>query len=229
MEIAMFNLQKHQSEYQYEGVTLIKNFIPEPTCSLIRAKVQQRINSNEIKLVDHDAQGTDKELDGGGRYLHHIFRTDDIKSHVPELVGAYHAALPLVSMVTSTNTVISPHEGSEINIKAYPKNGGTLGAHFDTNGITALIYLTDNTEGALVLRKKREHPEKGVWHEEERIYAESGMLLLMKGREIWHWSEPTANEEKIVVVMNYYQSGDTWRPAHFDQFVYEGENQNVFG
>ncbi|WP_285799872.1 ESPR-type extended signal peptide-containing protein, partial [Escherichia coli] len=42
----------------------------------------------------------------------------------------------LISIITCTDTITSPYELSDVNIKAYPPNGGTLGLHYDTNGIT---------------------------------------------------------------------------------------------
>jgi len=70
---------------------------------------------------------------------------------------------------------------------------------------------------------ERNHPSYNKHKIEVRqVYAESGSLLIMKGREVWHTSEPTINEEKRVVVFNYYENGDTWRPKKFDDFVYDG-------
>jgi len=159
----------------------------------------------------------------GGDYLHHIFKGNDIREHFPELVGAYHALLPLVSIVTCSKTLISPYPESDINIKAYPKGGGTIGGHYDTNAITVLIYLTTNSEAPLELEIPKSHPSKDIdWIENENIYASSGSMLLMKGREVWHRSKPTEKEEKFVVIFNYYVEGDTWRPDKFDAFVYNG-------
>ena len=44
----------------------------------------------------------------------------------------------------------------------------------------------------------------------------------MNGREIVHDCEPTINEQKLTVVLNYYESVDTWHPTQFDDFVYSG-------
>lgn len=220
----MFQLLKKQNEYHHVGYTTIPNLLDDRLCDSLNKKILDAINSNEITLVDHQGKGSEKELDGGGKYLHHIFLSEDIDKFLPELKGAYHALLPLVSMVTSTNTILSPHEESDINIKSYPPKGGTIGAHFDTNGITALLYLTDNpNEGHLKLRVKRSHPSGKNWVDNYSIASEKGMLLLMQGRKIWHWSDPTINQLKNVVVFNYYEKGDTWRPKNFDQFVYEGQ------
>lgn len=44
----------------------------------------------------------------------------------------------------------------------------------------------------------------------------------MKGREILHDCEPKINEQKLSLVLNYYERNETWRPAQFDDFVYNG-------
>ena len=68
----------------------------------------------------------------------------------------------------------------------------------------------------------RSHPNKGKWVENKKLFANQGSLLIMKGREILHDCEPTINEQKLTVVLNYYENGDTWRPTQFDDFVYSG-------
>jgi hypothetical protein len=125
-------------------------------------------------------------------------------------------------LVTNTDTIVSPYEQSEINIKAYPPGGGTLGEHYDTNGITVLLFLTTNKEAPLRMQIPRFHPNKGKWIENKSIYANQGSLLVMKGREILHDCEPTVYEQKLTVVLNYYEEGDTWRPEQFDNSVYNG-------
>lgn len=141
---------------------------------------------------------------------------------MPELNAVYHSILPLVSLITLKEAIISPYEQSDINIKAYPAGGGTLGEHYDTNGITVLLFLTTNKEAPLRMKIPRSHPAKGEWIEHKNIYAQQGSLLVMQGREILHDCEPTVTEQKLTVVLNYYEQGDTWRPKQFDDFVYRG-------
>lgn len=219
----MFELMKHQHEYQYGMRTVISNLLPVDLCLALQHRVKELSANGSVSLVNHSGKGTLSELDGGGEYLHHIFKGGDIRQYFPELVGAYHALLPIVSAVTCTKTLLSPYPESDINIKAYPAGGGTIGGHFDTNAITVLVYLTTNTEAPLEIEISRAHPSRPEgWVEYESIYAQAGSMLLMKGRDVWHCSKPTDKEEKTVAIFNYYVEGDTWRPEQFDAFVYEG-------
>lgn len=145
-----------------------------------------------------------------------------MREHLPELVTLYRSTLPLVSAITNQDAVLSPHQRSDINIKVYPPGGGTLGEHYDTNGITVLLFLTSNKEAPLRMQVPRRHPSREPWVEKRNIYATAGSLLVMKGREILHDCEPTVTEQKISVVLNYYVRGDTWRHDEFDNFVCDG-------
>ena len=218
----MFQVNIHQHEYQYDYATVIDNILPSSFCEELKIRVNNIINSNLIPLVNHHGLGNDLVKDKSGKYYHHIFKGSDIKKHLPELSSFYHSILPLISMVTLKDAIVSPYEQSNINIKAYPAGGGTLGEHFDTNGITVLLFLTTNKEAPLRMQIPRSHPSKGKWIEYKNIYARQGSLLIMKGREILHDCEPTVNEQKLTVVLNYYERNDTWRPAQFDDFVYSG-------
>jgi hypothetical protein len=219
----MFNIDKHRCEYFTDYVTVIDQLLSEEICAKLRAKVNEVIDKELVPLVDHQGLGADNVLDAGGRYLHHIFRGPDIRKYLPELDAVYHAILPIISLVTLSDAVLSPYEQSDINIKVYPAGGGTLGEHKDTNGITVLLFLTTNREAPLRMQIPRMHPsQKEAWIERKNIYAQAGSLLIMQGREILHDCEPTVTEQKMSVVLNFYKKGDTWRPKEFDDFVYHG-------
>jgi len=222
MESATFNLAKHGGEYQYDYATVIDGIMSDEMCGVLRTRINEIIAHKKVKLVDHCGLGNSAVSDSGGRYLHHIFQGADVREHLPELVTLYRAILPLVSAVTNRDAVLSPHDRSDINIKVYPPGGGTLGEHFDTNGITVLLFLSTNREAPLRMQIPRSHPSQEPWIERRNIYAKAGSLLVMKGREILHDCEPTITEQKISVILNYYVRGDTWRHEKFDEFVYEG-------
>lgn len=217
------NLSELQTNYIYSLFCEIPNIISKETNEKVFKRALQLIEENKVHLVDHKGLGTHDELDGAGAYLHHIFRGDDIRKWFPELVTLYYALLPLISWVTCTKTVLSPYPDSDINIKAYPPGGGTVGWHFDTNAITALVYLTNNSEAPLEMEIKMQHPSKPDWVEKINYYSKEGTLFLMQGRKVWHQSKPTEKEYKMVAVLNYYTEDDLWRPTHFDKFVYEGK------
>jgi hypothetical protein len=219
----MFQIDKYRSSYHHDYVTVIPNILPKNICAELRKRVNDVIDQGFITLVDHQGKGTDTVSDSGGRYLHHIFKGEDVREYLPELTAVYHSLLPLVNMVTCSDVIVSPYPRSDINIKVYPPGGGTLGEHFDTNGITVLLFLTTNREAPLRLQIPRSHPsKKESWIEREQIYADEGSVLIMRGREVLHDCAPTVTEQKMTVVMNFYKRTDTWRPAQFDSFVYDG-------
>jgi hypothetical protein len=222
MDTSVFNLHKHVSEYHYDYVTVLDGILPDSLCCSLRDRITAAIDRDEITLVDHDGLGTRDVSDSGGRYFHHVFQGQDVREYLPELIASYYSLLPLIGLITSQEVIVSPHDRSDVNVKVYPPGGGTLGEHYDTNGVTVLLFLTTNEEAPLRLKISRSHPGKDPWIERRSIYARSGSLLIMQGREVLHDCEPTVTEQKITVVFNYYAKGDVWRPEKFDAFVYEG-------
>lgn len=226
----MFDIERHRHEYHHAMYTIIPEIIPGSLCARLASRLAGLIDDQRVHLVDHEGQGTPLELDAGGRYFHYLIDGDGCREDFPELEGAYHTLSQLVAAITSHDVVVSPHPESDINIKAYPSGGGTIGKHLDTNGITVLIYLTTNTEGALRLQIEQDDPWCGTEMEladrvrEERVLAVAGSMLLMQGRKIPHDCEPMEGEFKAVAIFNYYARGDTRRPGHFDEFVYHGRN-----
>ncbi len=226
----MFNLEQHRHEYHYDLHTIIPETLPSELCKRLTSRLQELIEGAQIPLVDHQGLGTTLELDGGGRYRHYLVDGPGIRKSFPELEGAYHSLARLVATISSQDVIVSPYGDSDMNIKAYPPNGGTIGAHFDTNGISVLLYLTTNSEGPLRLTIERPDPWKGTEMEQpgrvenRDILAVEGSMVLMQGRRLWHDSMPMTREFKAVAVFNYYWRGDTRRPGHFDDFVYRGQD-----
>lgn len=156
----MFDVNKHRREYFYDLLTVITSVLPDELCDGLANRVQQVIAEDGVDLVEHTGLGTDAVSDLGGEYKHHIFKGADVRKHLPELTAVYHALLPLISLITHTDTVVSPYPASDVNIKAYPPGGGTLGLHYDTNGITVLLFLTTNQEAPLRYQIERSHPSR---------------------------------------------------------------------
>jgi hypothetical protein len=142
----MFDLRKHQHDYFYDFATVIENLIPERICDQLASRVNSIITAEQVDHVKHQSLGTNAVSDLGGEYNHYIFKGDDIRQHLPELNAVYHALLPLVSVITCADAVVSPYPASDINIKAYPPGGGTLGLHYDTNASQFCCPLRTTTK-----------------------------------------------------------------------------------
>ncbi|ELC3720843.1 hypothetical protein RJE73_001842 [Salmonella enterica] len=219
----MFDIQKHRHNYFYNLATVVEELIPAEICDNLTDRVNTIIAQGLVDHVNHSGLGNDAVSDLGGVYNHHIFKGPDVRAHLPELNAIYHAITPLISLITCTDAIVSPYSLSDINIKAYPPGGGTLGLHYDTNGITVLLFLTDNNEAPLRMQINRSHPaRKETWTDHKKIFARKGALLVMQGRKTLHDSEPTITEQKLSVVYNFYERHDTYRHEDFDNFVYYG-------
>lgn len=198
-----FELSRHRREYHEDFATVVDDVLDDEQCGTLRRRVDWLIAEGQVRRIDHRPLG--------GACLHHLFEGDEVRMHLPELTAVYHASLPLIAAITAKDVVLSPHRRSSINIRAYPAGGGAQGGHYDANGITALLYLTTNTEAPLRMDIPREHPEHGSCIEQRHYLARAGSLLVMKGRDVIHDSSPTVVERKVSVVFRYGERGDTWR------------------
>ena len=220
----MFDINQHRHDYFYNLATVIGGLIPDELCDTLARRVNSIMAVQGVDWVKHQGPGTDAVSDLGGVYNHHIFNGDDIRRYVPELTAIYHSLVPLISLITHTDTVVSPYPLCDINIRADPPGGGTLGLHYDTNGITVLLFLTTNQEAPLCMQIERHHPsQEKPWIQYRRIYASKGSLLIMQGRKTLHHSEPTVTEQKLSVVYNYYERHDTYRHEDCDTLMYYGK------
>lgn len=225
----MFDVTKYCHQYHTEKLTVIDRIIPEEICECIVTRALQIVAEGKAKHIDYSGRGTNDVLDGGGDYRYEVFDMKDVTHYFSELVLLYHSLLPMLSIITHNDVITSPHPGSEITLKVYQGKGATQGWHYDTNAITALLYLTTNQEGATICEIKKHHPR---WRTPQievlKIYPKAGSLLLMKGREVWHCSEALSSGSKVVVPLNYYLKDDTWRPDGIDELIYGGaRKENV--
>ena len=65
--------------------------------------------------------------------------------------------MTLQDVTTSTHK----YPRSCVNVKIYRGRGSQQGWHFDTNTITALLYLSTNQEARHLLRDHPRSPERG--------------------------------------------------------------------
>lgn len=196
-----FELSRHVREYHYDYATVVEDLIDEEQCGTLRRRIDWLIAEGQVRLVDRRSPG------GEGCY-HHLFDGDDVRLHLPEIAALYQASLPLVTAITSQDVVLSPNRRAAINIRAYPAGGGAQGVHYDDNGITALLFLTTNSEAAL----RMEIPRTQACTEQRHYLPRAGALVVMKGREVLHDSMPTLHQRKISVVFRYGIRGEPWLP-----------------
>ncbi len=111
------------------------------------------------------------------------------------------------------DVVLSTLPRSRFVLKAYRAPDGCQGWHFDTNGLSALVYLTDNPrDGATRVRL----PD-GTDH---LVHPQAGALLLLQGRALWHRADPVREGVKLLLAINLYPPGDLRRPDNLDETLY---------
>lgn len=222
------DIEVHRRNYLYNNWTEVPDFLPSSVVKSLADRTNQCIREKKVALVQHSGLGGPKQYDEGGDYIHYIFRGPDIRSLMPELYGVYVALPHYLSVLTSQEVITSPYPESDISMRVYPPGGGTIGWHKDTNGISVLLYLTTNTEGALVMEIEKEIPPFEKTHVvTEKVLARAGSLIALQGRRVRHYVEPMQHETKMSVILNYYVQGDTWRPENFDKFIYDGVDPNA--
>ncbi len=143
---------------------------------------------------------------------YHALDGRGIARRLGSVLAAYEALLPTVARVAGCPAVLSPYERSAVTALVYTPPGGFQGWHRDTNGITVIVYCTDNTDGETELVDL-----KGERH---LLKPELGAALFMQGRLLDHCGRPVAEKVKICMPWNYYHQGDTARPAGLDEDIY---------
>ena len=200
------------SEYRDRGFTVIERAVPDwvagTWCGIFEAYVATGARRVDIK----DERG--EVSDGiGGRLFYDLIDGISCEKLAPDMLRLYRRLPASLRQITQQAVICSPYERSKVCGKIYPAGGGQQGAHFDTNGITVILYLTSNNDGCTVIRPLDGGPDVSV-------KPAAGNILLMRGRECWHHAEPAIEKSKVISCWNYYVEGDTWRPEGLDDQIY---------
>lgn len=213
-----FDSERHRREFWTTGVTVVPpGVIPSGLVADWRefALARARLLGRHLDAV---ADNWTYQQDGE-RHAYAMVGGRAVRRHLAEMGHWYRALVPLVSVVTFEDVRTSGHEESDVNVLLYDRPGDAIGWHLDTNPVTVLVYLTDNTEGGTECRLLARRPEEAT--ERTRVIRpEAGAVLLMQGRRVWHRGLPLVTERKAVAVWNYYTADDDWRPDGFDDVIY---------
>ena len=211
------DLDRFRRQYHRDGVTRVPDVVPREVAGRWLEKAMDLCESLG-RARDYRAGEADILGDGGeNRYV--ILDGLAIRDHFPDMPTWYVALQGLVSAVTFADVTVSPYERSGMSILVYRGTNASQSWHFDSNPITALLYLTTNTEGATECRLLHDIPDKRKGRL-RRIFPVSGSLLLMQGRRVWHRGTPVHREVKVACPWNYYTATDTWRPEGMDELIY---------
>lgn len=198
--------------YRGYGVERVSRFLPEALCDKWCLTLEQLISTGKIRRRVYQTPADPAILNAGGTFDHYICDGFLCAEHMPDMLGAYLATRHLISVITGEDVVASPYPRSAVNLNRYDPPGGQMSAHYDSNPISAMLYLTTNADG-LTTFLRHGHP----WHCERPI---AGDLLVFKGRDIEHRAEIVTRTPKVVGIWNFYTASDTWRPPGMDDFMY---------
>lgn len=195
----------HAHLYEHYGWTLIPD-----VCSADEAL---RIEQRTLDIVDDVGIFKEGTATGGGHSKYWILDGFCVQASFPELVNWYGEQRPIIEGIVGRQIILSPYPRSAINIKIYRGSGSGQGWHYDTNPVSAVLYLSDR--GAPLALRDLQGGTFG-------IPPQPGMLLLMQGREVFH-RVMEGDETRASCVLNYYHPDDCERPEWIDRVIYENE------
>lgn len=217
-----------QTQFWSEGYVILDNFFPDEIIGSWKEKVLQNTVVAEIGVnVINKFYASDdpNSRDAAGSY--NFISIDGRRSlNFPSLSEYYNSTANFLSLFTGLDIVTSFDKQSSVTFMFYPAPGGSLTAHYDTNQITFLIYLTDNDDGGTklypisALRPTILGQPDEIISEPVIILPRRGRILLFNGRRIWHQSLPVNLNYKISSVWNYYEKHDNWRPLEVSKRLY---------
>lgn len=223
------NWSTKQTQFWEQGYTIFDNLLPLLMIEYWRGCVEG-YSECDGEGINHISKKFDKPnaeaRDAAGEYR---FTSIDgrLCFSFHALTEYYYSTANFLSLFTGLDVVESWDRQSAITFMNYPATGGQIVPHYDTNGLTLLLYLTNNPdEGATQLYPLTSlrptllgQPDE-IIGEPVLIYPKAGMAVLFQGRRCWHSSLPTIKANKISAVFNYYQKDDNWRPADVSKRLY---------
>jgi hypothetical protein len=216
------NLDQCRREYFHEGLTVIADAVPAASVAIWREQALRLARRGGIR---RDLRADTQDVLGdGGNYHYRVVDGTTIREELPEMIQCYQSMVGLISAVTLDNVEPSPYERSAVNLILYEGKGDQQAWHYDTNRITALLYLTTNQEGGTECVLLDDNPHRPV-KRTRIVLPQAGALLIMQGRKVWHRGLPVNQQTKLVALWNYYAPDDSWRPEGLDTLLY-GSSQN---
>lgn len=229
----MNKLETHRIEFWKNGFTVLDGLFNDSTVEGWRTEALETAkNTNQpgVKLLKKKFTEPNLEcLDGVGTYdLVRIDGSEILKSERFKGMADFYAMMPFIlNAITGLDVVVSPWPESSISVMVYAPPSGQMLPHYDSNGITLLLYLTDNEDGATkvlpltALRSLNPDVPLQKIGDESLILPKTGRVVVMQGRKVWHTSEPVTKAIKVSSAWNYYERGDTWRPDGVDERFYK--------
>jgi hypothetical protein len=208
----MIDIDRHWKEFQHHYLTVLEGALPEASVADVFLALMCGTPNGR---VDVDAPADPDTLTFGGITRYDYYDYPGILRFAPTVRGWYDALLPLVQAITGMKAIQSPYFDSSVLALIYRDNEGQQEYHYDTQPITVLLYLNDNPDSGATAAYRRNDDGKLTL-----VYPKRGNILLMRGRDLKHAGLAVTSGVKMVMPMNYYVEGDTWRPAFLEDKDY---------
>ncbi len=206
-------IEKSRWQWGADGIARISAFMPLARCAQWCTALNDLIVSGALPRRVYETPSDPAILNDGGVFDHYILDGPGVAEAMPGMVSAYEATRLLVAEVTQPDAIISPYPRSAVNVNRYDAPTGRVSAHFDSNPISVILYLTDNPQdGATEFLRDGE-----IYRREFPI---AGDLLIFRGRDLSHQSGCVLTGVKVAALWNYYTVQDQSRPAGMDDFMY---------
>ncbi len=210
---ALVNIAAARDAWANDGIARIPNYVSQGRCEAWTNAVDVLVRNGDLKRKVYETPKDPVIFNDGGLFDHYILDGIRAARLFPDMQAAYEVTRIVIAEITKLDIVTSPHPLSAININRYDAPTGSMSAHFDSNPISVVLYLTDNpTDGATVFLREQECR----WE-----YPRTGDLLVFRGREIKHLSKEVRSGVKVAALWNFYTQHDQHRPPGMDKFMYE--------
>lgn len=202
------DVSRHRQSYANLGYTVLREFVPNATAWY------ERVLASGKAWDVYTAQER-REVRAGDGFLKYRAMDRFLADHVlPELGGLYFDTLSTIRELAHPEASTSPYERTAYYVKIYDPPDGQQGWHYDTNAITAILYLSSHPQTGYTAITSLDGTGVHV------VKPEAGSLLLMQGRECWHRAEPTTSGTKVICPLNYYIGPAEPRDPRLDSIIF---------
>lgn len=148
-----------------------------------------------------------------GRYRYGVLDDPATRETLAGLHDFYATLPDFLEGIVGREMILSPYDRSAVSVTVWSEPGDEMGWHFDTNAVTALLYLTDTPDGPTEMRDLQGHHAS--------VACKAGRLLVMQGRNCYHRVAPRRSTAlRVSAQLNLYHPGDTLRPDGVDDDIY---------